>query len=151
MPSVDYDPRRDADTDLFALLGTEWAADPAVVRRAWRTASQTAHPDAGGSHDAFIRMQHAWEVLADATRRTRYVRAYEARHGPQRRHEPDRRPPCTPRDRGRTAPPPPGPTRLSADPATRSSAIGGRTGSPTLGRRTDCCGGRAQAIRSPVT
>ena len=85
MPSVDYDPRRDADTDLFALLGTEWAADPAVVRRAWRTASQTAHPDAGGSHDAFIRMQHAWEVLADATRRTRYVRSYEARHGPQRR------------------------------------------------------------------
>jgi len=118
VPLVDYDPHRDTDTDLFALLGTEWAADPAVVRRAWRTASQTTHPDAGGSHDTFIRMQHAWEVLADATRRTRYVRAYEARHGPQRRHEPDRRPPCTPRDRGRTAPPPPGPPRSPTPPPT---------------------------------
>ena len=84
MPSVDYDPGRDLDTDLFAVLGTEWGADPEAVRRAWRANSRAAHPDAGGSHEAFIAMQHAWEVLSDPSRRARYVRAYEARHGPQR-------------------------------------------------------------------
>ena len=83
MPSVDYDPERDADRDLFAVLGTAWEADADTVRRAWRTAGRSAHPDAGGSHEAFIAVQHAWEVLSDPSRRTRYVRAYEARHGPQ--------------------------------------------------------------------
>ncbi len=83
MPSVDYDPQRDVDVDLFAVLGTEWGADPDTVRRAWRRASREAHPDAGGTHEAFIAMQHAWEVLSDPAKRTRYVRAHEARHGPQ--------------------------------------------------------------------
>ena len=84
MPAVDYDPRRDHDRDLFALLGAPWDTDPGPLRQAWRAASRAAHPDTGGSHDAFIQTQHAWEVLSDPRTRTQYVRAYEARHGPQR-------------------------------------------------------------------
>ena len=79
MPSVHYDPAVDVGADLFALLGVDWEADAETVRRAWRTTSRTAHPDAGGTHDDFVRLQHAWEVLSDRSRRTRYVRAYEAR------------------------------------------------------------------------
>lgn len=102
MPSVDYDPGRDVDTDLFAVLGVEWGADPEAVRRAWRANSRATHPDAGGTHEAFISMQHAWEVLSDSTRRARYVRAYEARHGPQRSTSRSRSRPSGGRSRSRS-------------------------------------------------
>jgi len=115
VPSVDYDPERDADRDLFAALGAAWEADAATLRQAWRTAGRAAHPDAGGSHDDFIAVQHAWQVLSDPTRRTRYVRAYEARHGPQGRRAGTGRSGNRARDggptRGRTRRASPGPIR----------------------------------------
>jgi hypothetical protein len=46
---------------------TEILAGPnQVVERAYRAAAQRLHPDRGGSHEAFVRLQRAYEVLRNA-------------------------------------------------------------------------------------
>lgn len=139
MPSIDYDPHDDADTDLFALLGVQWGAEQDGVRQAWRDASRAAHPDAGGSHDAFIALQHAWEVLSDPSRRTRYIRAYEARHGPQGRRDSSRagsrtRSPGGANARGRGT----GASRRSARRCTGTTVTGSRCANPAAEGRDRC-------------
>lgn len=58
--------------DLYAILGLEPGADSTSVRSAYRTLARTAHPDTGGSEAAMIRLNEAWHVLGDPTRRAYY-------------------------------------------------------------------------------
>lgn len=64
--------------DLYAVLGLEPTADSASVRSAYRTLARTSHPDAGGSQAAMIRLNEAWHVLGDPTRRAYYDASREA-------------------------------------------------------------------------
>ena len=83
MRAADYDPHKDRDSDLFARLGAPWGCDGDDLKRAWRAATLAHHPDMGGSQEAFIGVQYAWEVLSDPTCRSMYMRAYESRHPPR--------------------------------------------------------------------
>lgn len=58
--------------DLYAVLGLESGADGAAIRSAYRTLARASHPDAGGSDEAMIRLNEAWHVLGDPTRRAYY-------------------------------------------------------------------------------
>lgn len=58
--------------DLYAELGVERTADKAEMRRAYRRKAKSAHPDAGGSAQAFQRLKTALAVLSDDARRQRY-------------------------------------------------------------------------------
>src|ERR1035438_2640985 len=59
-------------TDLYAILGVPRDADRAAIRRAYREMAHTAHPDAGGSPEAFARIKMAHDILTDEARRQRY-------------------------------------------------------------------------------
>jgi hypothetical protein len=49
--------------DPFALLGLTRSADAEQIRAAYRRAAKTAHPDQGGSNEAFQRIQKAADRL----------------------------------------------------------------------------------------
>lgn len=57
-------------SDPYAVLGLAPGATVEQIRAAWRSLSMTAHPDAGGSHDAMIALTAAYErAIAMATAR----------------------------------------------------------------------------------
>lgn len=60
---------------LFATLGLRQTADAAAVKTAYRRLARQWHPDVCKEPDAaeqFMRIQHAYDVLSDATMRARY-------------------------------------------------------------------------------
>lgn len=59
--------------DLYESLGVGRDADPATIRKAHRQKVSKVHPDKpGGSHQEFLAVQKAYEVLSDINRRKRY-------------------------------------------------------------------------------
>jgi hypothetical protein len=68
-PSVDPESRYDrkiitpiAPTHSpFATLGLQYPCSQADIKRAYRNKAKVLHPDSGGSHDEFIRLQSAYE------------------------------------------------------------------------------------------
>src|SRR5438477_6826526 len=51
--------------DCYKILETTQSATPGEIRRAYYAMSRRTHPDAGGSHEAQIRVNLAYEVLSD--------------------------------------------------------------------------------------
>lgn len=64
--------------DLYETLGVARGADRGEVRRAFRDRARRAHPDAGGSVEAFGALVKARDILSDPGRRERYDRTGEA-------------------------------------------------------------------------
>lgn len=58
--------------DLYALLGVTQKATPKQLKAAYRSAARRAHPDAGGTTEAFHTIQAAYACLSDKDRRRRY-------------------------------------------------------------------------------
>jgi len=52
--------------DYYEVLGVKRSATVEEIRAAYRRAAKTAHPDQGGSNEAFQRVQRAAEVLLEA-------------------------------------------------------------------------------------
>ncbi|MDA3805525.1 DnaJ domain-containing protein [Clavibacter sp. CT19] len=65
-------PSRDADA--YAVLGVDPAASQEEIRRAYRRRVRAAHPDMGGSADAFQAVRDAFEAVGDPESRARYER-----------------------------------------------------------------------------
>lgn len=68
--------------DLYETLGVARTASRDAVRRAFRDRARRAHPDAGGSVEAFGALCRARDVLSDPGRRERYDRTGEADDAP---------------------------------------------------------------------
>jgi hypothetical protein len=51
--------------DSAKVLGLRWPTTIDRVRDAFRTASKTAHPDGGGSNEAFIKIKRAADLLME--------------------------------------------------------------------------------------
>lgn len=49
--------------DAYAALGLDGTADIEEVKSAWRMVAKSAHPDAGGDSEQFIRMHTAYQIL----------------------------------------------------------------------------------------
>lgn len=61
--------------DYYADLGVERDASPEDIRRAYHKAARRLHPDVNmdaGASEQFMRLQNAYEVLSDPTRRKDY-------------------------------------------------------------------------------
>jgi hypothetical protein len=56
--------------DPWAAPGVKSGASPASVRRAWRAAARSHHPDRGGDATAFKAAHAAWLVLRSGTATT---------------------------------------------------------------------------------
>lgn len=59
-------------TDLYKILGVKRTAVRRDIHKAYRKKAKAAHPDGGGSVEAFNELVLAYSVLADAERRSRY-------------------------------------------------------------------------------
>lgn len=57
---------------LYAIIGVSKSATPEAIRKAYRKQSRKAHPDTGGSNEAFAELKLAYDVLIDPVRRKRY-------------------------------------------------------------------------------
>lgn len=58
--------------DPYATLGIPRDATRPIIRDAYRRRAKKTHPDAGGSPQEFARIQHAYLLLTDDTRRAKY-------------------------------------------------------------------------------
>jgi len=57
---------------LYDDLGVARDADSATIKKAYRTKASKHHPDKGGSHEKFVQIKKAYEVLMDDEKRQRY-------------------------------------------------------------------------------
>lgn len=57
---------------LYDDLGVIADADRADVKKAYKRKAHAHHPDKGGDVEAFLKVQHAWDVLGDPARRSHY-------------------------------------------------------------------------------
>jgi hypothetical protein len=55
--------------DHYEILGVKRSASVEEIRAAYRRAAKTAHPDQGGSSEAFQRVQRAAEILLEAAQK----------------------------------------------------------------------------------
>ena len=62
----------DGGRTAYEVLGVDRDASAEEVRRAYRRAARSAHPDVGGDPAAFRAVSRAWQVLGDAEARRRY-------------------------------------------------------------------------------
>lgn len=60
----------------YDVLGAPHTSSTTELKRAYRRALRTSHPDVGGSAESFRRVQSAWAVLSDAARRAEYDRLH---------------------------------------------------------------------------
>jgi curved DNA-binding protein CbpA len=59
-------------TTLYEELGVDKNASPDEIKKAYRSKASQCHPDKGGSHEEFVAVQKAYEVLSDPESRQRY-------------------------------------------------------------------------------
>jgi len=67
-PEIDGAP----SVDHYRTLQVDPAADPEVVQAAYRVLARKLHPDLTGDESAMKRLNRAWDVLRDSTRRAAY-------------------------------------------------------------------------------
>jgi DnaJ family protein C protein 3 len=58
--------------DYYKILGVSRDADERTVRKAFRKAAKTNHPDVGGSEEKMAQINEAYEVLSDPELRARF-------------------------------------------------------------------------------
>lgn len=68
--------------DPYAELGVARGASDAEIKAAFRLSAKRAHPDNGGSAEAFVRVGRAAAVLRDPARRRRYDEAGDVGESP---------------------------------------------------------------------
>lgn len=61
-------------SDLYDILDVARDATPDEIKKAYRRAARSAHPDAGGDEETFKQVQRAYKVLSDPQSRARYDR-----------------------------------------------------------------------------
>ena len=62
------------DKNYYAALGVARDADELTIKKAYRQAVLTAHPDKGGTDAEFQEVNEAWNVLSDSQKRQAYDR-----------------------------------------------------------------------------
>lgn len=58
--------------DLYQILGVDRKATKQQIKKAYRVLSKIMHPDKGGKEEGFKRLQFAYSILSDQTKRDQY-------------------------------------------------------------------------------
>jgi len=64
------------DLDLYKLLGITTNASQDEIKKAYRKAALSAHPDKGGSEELFKKISYAYFVLGSDEKRSEYDENY---------------------------------------------------------------------------
>lgn len=76
-----------AESSPYDILGVPKDADQKTIRSAFRRKAKVAHPDTGGSPEAFAQISRALAILSNPTSRERLDRTGEAEpEGPDNEH-----------------------------------------------------------------
>lgn len=77
--------------DYYFDLGIPFSADLQAIKKAYRAKAIVAHPDRGGSHEAMLRINEAYEILANPDTRRHYdeARANQNNQGAQQQARAD--------------------------------------------------------------
>ena len=69
----------DEPVDYYDVLQVSSSAEPETLHRVYRLLAQRAHPDneVSGSHDQFVLLNEAYQVLSDPERRAKYDVVHE--------------------------------------------------------------------------
>ena len=62
------------DRNYYTAIGVARDADEATIKKAWRAACLVTHPDKGGTDEEFQKVNEAWNVLSDPSKRAEYDR-----------------------------------------------------------------------------
>lgn len=65
-------PREVDNSKFYEILGVEKSANPSEIKKAFRKAAMTHHPDKGGDSEKFKEIQKAYEVLSNEEKRAIY-------------------------------------------------------------------------------
>lgn len=63
-------------TTPYDLLGVLPNASAEEIKKAYRSAAKSAHPDTGGSESAFAKLNNAYDILKDPDKRAAFDRGY---------------------------------------------------------------------------
>ncbi|OHV45984.1 molecular chaperone DnaJ [Parafrankia colletiae] len=150
---------------MYEVLGIAPTASDEEVHAAYRRVVKRAHPDAGGSQRAFLRVNAAYRVLSDPGMRRAHdlwlahlldgydqpgrsggIRPSDGRGAPDGRHAADGRHPATgrPGSNGRPAP------GASGSGTSGSAADSPAAGGPSTGGWTPAADGTGPGTRSPA-
>jgi DnaJ-class molecular chaperone len=58
--------------DHYSTLGVSRAASPEEIKSAYRKLAMKHHPDRGGEHDTFAKINQAYETLSDPSKKQQY-------------------------------------------------------------------------------
>ena len=58
--------------DYYEILGVSKSASADEIKRAYRKLALKHHPDRGGNHDEFTKLNEAYQVLSDPQKRSQY-------------------------------------------------------------------------------
>lgn len=73
--------------DLYEDLGIDATASEAEIKRAHRRRVRKTHPDAGGKREDFDRVQRAYMVLSDQSKRAKYDETGQVNDSPENLEE----------------------------------------------------------------
>ena len=62
------------DQNAYEVLGVKPSATKEEIDAAFRRRAKQTHPDAGGSHEAFVLLMESYRIIGDPERRARYDR-----------------------------------------------------------------------------
>jgi len=64
------------DRNYYDALEIEKGADSEMLKKAYKKAVLKSHPDKGGTGELFQKVNEAWLVLSDPTKRAEYDRVW---------------------------------------------------------------------------
>ncbi|KAI1619669.1 hypothetical protein EDD37DRAFT_203488 [Exophiala viscosa] len=103
-----------ADDDHYAVLGISHSADYASIRSAYNRLVIKNHPDKGGSNEAFIKIQQAFEALREPVSRAEYDKKNKIRSFRRNEEETGNKPQAA---KGQSTKPPFSPTAAPFKPS----------------------------------
>ncbi len=68
----------EAPADFYRIMQVDPAADPEIIKAAYRVLARKLHPDLTGDESGMKRLNEAWDVLRDPKRRDAYDTEREA-------------------------------------------------------------------------
>ena len=76
--------------DPYTVLGVDPSSSPTTLRKAYKAAIRSAHPDRGGSQEEMIKLQRSYEIITNTSTAVECDTALTSWFARMRKQAPDR-------------------------------------------------------------